>query len=99
MVTAKLEKVSPSGACFLSDIFFVILQLIYIVLCILIFPKDVGATDKTKGSDSVSAVAIAVPVVLLILLIPVVLVAVFLYRRYDIHWCTTVRPDYEKRCP
>ena len=61
------------------------------------FTKDFGATDKTKGSDSVSAAAIAVPVVLLILLIPAVLIAVFIYRRYDLHWCATVRPDYKKR--
>ena len=65
-------------------------------MCILIFTLDVGATDKTKGSDSASAVAIAVPVVLLVLLIPAVLVAVFFYRRYAIHWCATVGPDYMK---
>ncbi len=54
--------------------------------------KGAGETDKTKGSDSVSAVTIAVPVVLLILVIPVILVAVFLYRRYvKTHWRVLVR--------
>ena len=80
--------------------FFVILQLIDTFLCVLILSKDAGAADKTKDSDSVSSVAIAVPVVLLILLIPAVLAAVFFYRRYAIHRCALVRPDYEKReCP
>ena len=67
-------------------------------MCVLIFTKDVGGADKTKGTDSANAVAIAVPVVLLILLIPAVLAAVYFYRRYAIHWCATVRPDEIKTC-
>ena len=82
---------------FLATFFILIPQLINFALCILIFAKDVGATEKSEGSDSVSAVAIAVPVVLLILLIPAVLVAVLFYRRYAIHCCATVRPDCKKR--
>lgn len=83
---------------FRQDLFFFIPRLINIVICVLIFTKDVGGADKTKGTDSANAVAIAVPVVLLILLIPAVLAAVYFYRRYAIHWCATMIPDDMKRC-
>lgn len=60
------------------------------------FNQDVGATDKSEGTDPINPVAIAVPVVLLILIIPALLLAVFLYRRYvNIHWHVTVTQDYK----